>query len=54
MNDLEEYEVELTTCIWKDCKGNLVELEAFATNNWITVVYRCERCNREFSVKIET
>jgi hypothetical protein len=54
MNDLDDYEVELACCIWKDCKGDLVELEAFALNNWITVVYRCTQCNREFSVKIET
>ena len=52
--DLGEYEIELHQCIWKDCKGDLVEVEAFASFNWITVVYRCTVCGREFTVKIET
>jgi hypothetical protein len=50
---MDEYEIDLRCCIWRDCKGELVELESYALNNWITVVYRCTRCGREFSVKIE-
>ena len=54
MADLGDYEVELSHCIYADCKGDIVELEAFATLNWVTVVYRCTNCGREFTVKIET
>ncbi|MDB5035999.1 MAG: hypothetical protein JWQ98_3240 [Chlorobi bacterium] len=54
MADIGEYDVELSHCIWKDCKGELVELEAYSSVNWITIVYRCTHCGREFTVKIET
>lgn len=52
--DLGEFEVDLEHCIWRDCKGDLLELEAFAQFNWITVAYRCTNCGRDFTVKIET
>ena len=51
---LGEFEVDLTCCIWKECKGDLVELEAFAQFNWVTVAYRCTSCGRDFTMKIET
>ena len=51
---LGEFEVDLERCIWKECKGDLVELEAFAQFNWVTVAYRCTVCGRDFTVKIET
>jgi hypothetical protein len=54
MAELGEYEVELNHCIYKDCRGDLIELEAFASVNWITVVYRCTKCGHEFTMKIET
>lgn len=54
MADIGEYEVELERCIWRDCKGDLIELESAATLGWVTVVYRCTQCGREFTVKIET
>jgi len=54
MAALGEYEIDLSHCIYADCKGDLVELEAFTSLNWITVVYRCTNCGREFTVKIET
>lgn len=53
-SDLGEFEVDIEHCIWRACKGDLVELEAFAQFNWITVAYRCTSCGRDFTVKIET
>jgi hypothetical protein len=54
MEDMGEYEIELERCIWKDCKGDLIELESGTTINWVMVVYQCTRCGRQFTVKIET
>ena len=54
MDDLGEYDIELDRCIWKDCKGDLIELESGASINWVMVVYQCTRCGRQFTVKIET
>jgi hypothetical protein len=53
-NSLGEFEVDLRNCIWKDCKGDLIELEAYAQFNWLAVSYKCTVCEREFTVKIET
>ncbi|MBC8144549.1 MAG: hypothetical protein H7X80_03120, partial [bacterium] len=36
-NSLGEFEVDLQRCIWKECKGDLLELDAFAQFNWLTV-----------------
>ncbi|HVK36973.1 MAG TPA: hypothetical protein VNA88_00450 [Candidatus Kapabacteria bacterium] len=56
MSDPEtgEFEIDLQHCIWRECKGDLVELESFAQFNWITAAYRCTSCGRDFTVKIET
>ena len=54
MADLGEYEIDLLHCIYKDCKGDVIELEAFTSLTWITVVYRCTQCGREYTMKIET
>lgn len=48
-----KYDVELTKCIYKDCGGELYELAYDELNNWITVVYKCSNCGRDFTVKIE-
>lgn len=53
-SNLGEFEIELQRCIWKECKGNLIEVQAYAAFNWITVDYRCAKCGREFTLKIET
>jgi len=53
-SSLGEFELELHRCIWKECKGDLVELHAYSSFNWITADYRCTKCGREFTVKIET
>jgi hypothetical protein len=52
--DLGEFEIDLQHCIWKECKGDLVELESFAQFNWVTAAYRCTSCGRDFTIKIET
>ncbi len=52
--EMGEYEIDIEHCIWKDCKGDLVQLEAFARFNWVTVSYHCTRCHRDFTIKIET
>jgi len=54
MDESAEYNIELERCIWRDCKGDLIELESAATLGWVVAVYRCTRCGREFTVKIET
>jgi hypothetical protein len=54
MEDMGEYEIELNHCIWKECKGDLLELESGTSINWVMVVYQCTRCGRQFTVKIET
>ena len=54
MADLGDYEVDLRNCIFKECKGDLIELEAFNSITWITIVYRCTKCGEEFTMKIET
>lgn len=47
------YDVELTKCVYPDCGGELYELAYDELNNWITVVYKCSNCGRDFTVKIE-
>jgi hypothetical protein len=47
------FNVELTKCIYPDCGGELYELAYDEHNNWITVVYKCSHCGREFTIKIE-
>ena len=55
MKDGEErkYDIELTKCIHPECKGELVELMYGETYNWITGVYKCAKCGREFTMKLE-
>ncbi len=48
-----KYDVELAKCIYPDCGGELYELMYDESNNWITVVYKCASCGRDFTVKIE-
>ncbi len=52
--ELSEFEIDLEHCIWKDCKGDLIELHSYAAFNWVTAGYRCTHCGREFTMKIET
>jgi transposase-like protein len=52
-NEERRFDVLIEKCIYPDCSGELYELLYDETNNWITVVYKCSRCGREFTVKIE-
>jgi hypothetical protein len=47
------YDVDLRQCIYKDCRGELFELMYDETINWITIIYKCAQCARDFTVKIE-
>ncbi len=51
--DNRTFDVELCRCIYKDCGGELFELMYDESNNWITIVYKCAKCGRDFTVKIE-
>jgi len=57
MNDPEskerKFNVEIDHCIYPDCGGELYELLYDESNNWITIVYKCSQCGRDFTVKIE-
>ena len=52
-NDERKYDVELCRCIHKDCGGEVYELAYDESVNWITAVYKCAKCGRDFTVKIE-
>lgn len=51
--ETRKFDVELRQCIYKDCGGELFELMYDESNNWITIVYKCAKCGRDFTVKIE-
>ncbi len=57
MNDEQQrerrYDVEIEKCIYPECGGELYELMYDESNNWITIVYKCSKCGRDFTVKIE-
>ncbi|MDP4219808.1 MAG: hypothetical protein Q8896_05170 [Bacteroidota bacterium] len=52
-DDSRKYDVELCRCIHKDCGGEVYELAYDESVNWITAVYKCGKCGRDFTVKIE-
>jgi hypothetical protein len=51
--DDRRYDVDISHCIFSGCGGEVYELMYDETINWITVVYKCSRCGRDFTVKIE-
>lgn len=53
-DDRRRFDVALHRCIDPACGGELIEVEYFEAQNWITAGYRCARCKREFTMKIET
>jgi len=53
VDEERKYDVEFTKCIFKECGGEIYELVYDELNNWITVVYKCAKCGRDFTVKIE-
>ncbi len=47
------YRVDVRSCIDPKCTGEVYEVEYYELNNWVTVVFRCGKCGREFTVKVE-
>ena len=47
------YDVELAHCIQPECGGELYEVMYDESINWITVIYKCSMCGKDFTVKIE-
>jgi hypothetical protein len=60
VSENRRFQVEILRCIYKDCReqhgdqGELFELMYDETINWVTIIYKCSRCHRDFTVKIET
>jgi hypothetical protein len=48
------YRLDLKRCIVQECGGELAELSYYERNNWVTVEYKCNKCGREFTVKVES
>jgi hypothetical protein len=48
------FRLDFHRCIVASCERTLVELSYYERNNWVTAEYRCERCGKEFTVKIES
>ncbi len=47
------YRLDLKQCVVLSCGGELTEVSYYERNNWVTVEYKCNKCGREFTVKIE-
>lgn len=47
------YRLELKRCVVLACEGELREVSYYERNNWVTVEYKCNKCGREFTVKVE-
>jgi hypothetical protein len=52
-NAERKYDVELRHCIYKDCDGEVIEQMYDETLNWITIDFKCAKCGREYTMKIE-
>jgi len=48
-----DYILDLRRCIIRSCDGELAEMSYYERNNWVTVEYKCTRCGKEFTVKVE-
>lgn len=47
------YRLDLKQCIVQSCGGEIAEVSYYERNNWATIEYKCDKCGREFTVKIE-
>ena len=47
------FKLSLLNCLSATCDGKLAELSYYERNNWVTAEYRCEKCGKEFTVKVE-
>ena len=48
-----KYTLDLKRCFVRACGGELAELSYYERNNWVTVEYKCAKCGREFTIKVE-
>lgn len=47
------YRLDLKCCVIQSCGGELAELSYYERNNWVTIEYKCNKCGKEFTVKVE-
>jgi hypothetical protein len=47
------YRLDLKRCMIRTCDGELAEVSYYERNNWVAIEYKCNRCNTEFTVKVE-
>lgn len=47
------YKLDLKQCPIAACGGELAEMSYYERNNWVTVEYKCNKCGRQFTVKVE-
>jgi hypothetical protein len=47
------YRLDLKGCPVAACGGERAELSYYERNNWVTVEYKCNKCGKEFTVKVE-
>ena len=45
--------VDIRSCIDPTCPGELYEIEWYENVNWVTAVFKCALCKKEFTVKVE-
>ena len=45
--------IDIRKCIDPACEGEVYEIEWYEHVNWVTAVFKCGRCGKEFTVKIE-
>ncbi len=48
------YWPDLKRCVVQSCGGELAETSYYERNNWATIEYKCNKCGRVFTVKIES
>jgi len=47
------YRLDMKSCPLVSCGGELAELSYYERNNWVTVEFKCTKCEREYTVKVE-
>jgi hypothetical protein len=48
------HRLDLKRCVVQSSGGELAEISYYERNNWVTIEYRCAKCGRRFTVKVET
>ncbi len=47
------FRIDIRKCIDPACEGEVYEIEWYENVNWVTAVFKCARCAKEFTVKVE-